>query len=252
MDSESRPEPLEHEHTPEAIAARLGGTLNHESLGDFVLGAIDGAITTFAIVCGVAGAGLSAGVAIVLGLANVLADGFSMAIGNYLKARSDEQMVHRYRRIEEDHIDRVPEGEREELRQIFAAKGFSGSTLEQVVDVIAADRKRWVDTMLTEEWGLPTSTPSPRRAAIVTFLAFVLAGLVPLTPLLFSGVIDVQTTFLLSAAATAITFTAIGAVRGRVANQSMILSAVETLGVGGVAAALAFFVGLLLRRYAGM
>ena len=78
-------------HSEEAIAARLAGATRHSYLGDFVLGAVDGAVTTFAIVAGAAGAGLSSGVAIVLGLANVLADGFSMAAGNFLKAKADHQ-----------------------------------------------------------------------------------------------------------------------------------------------------------------
>ena len=82
-------------HTQEAIAARILATTSHSYLGDFVLGAVDGAVTTFAIVAGAAGAGLSNGVVAVLGLANVAADGFSMAAGNYLKARADQQNLDR-------------------------------------------------------------------------------------------------------------------------------------------------------------
>ena len=84
---------LQSEHTTEAIARRLTAAKSHSYLGDFVLGAVDGAVTTFAIVAGAAGAGLSNGVVLVLGLANVLADGFSMAAGNFLRARSDQQVL---------------------------------------------------------------------------------------------------------------------------------------------------------------
>ena len=77
-----------HHHTPEAISARLEAATEHSYLGDLVLGSVDGVVTTFAIVAGV---GLSVGVAIVPGLANVLADGFSMAVGSYLKARFDRE-----------------------------------------------------------------------------------------------------------------------------------------------------------------
>src|SRR5688572_8132998 len=94
------------DHTPDAIAARLRAATTHSYVGDFVLGAIDGTVTTFAIVAGVAGAGLPSGVALVLGLANVLADGFSMATSNYLKAVADRQVVDRVRRMEELHIDK--------------------------------------------------------------------------------------------------------------------------------------------------
>ena len=105
-------------HTHEAIEQRIAATGQHSYLGDFVLGAVDGAVTTFAIVAGAAGAGLSTGVAIVLGLANIAADAFSMAASNYLKSRSDRQMVDRFRRMDEMHIDRLPDAERAELRQI--------------------------------------------------------------------------------------------------------------------------------------
>lgn len=83
-----------------------------------------GAVATFAIVAGGAGAGLSNGVVLVLGLANVLADGVSMVAGNYLKARSDLQLLERFRRMKEMHIEQIPQGEGEEIRQIYLVKGF--------------------------------------------------------------------------------------------------------------------------------
>lgn len=157
MDQQSRmsQQTLAAQHTPQAIENRIASAKQHSYFGDFVLGAVDGTVTTFAIVAGAAGAGLSSGVAIVLGLANVAADGFSMAVSNYLKVRSDRQIVERIRKVEEMHIDEIPDGEREEIRQIFAGKGFDGEMLEGVVMVITDDRLRWVDTMLTEDnWNL--------------------------------------------------------------------------------------------------
>ncbi|MCI0361700.1 MAG: VIT1/CCC1 transporter family protein, partial [Planctomycetaceae bacterium] len=159
---------LQSEHTPEAIKHRIAAATQHSYLGDFVLGAVDGAITTFAIVAGSAGAGLSNGVVFVLGLANVLADGFSMAAGNYLRARSEQQLVARFRRMEEMHIDHIPDGEREEVRQIYRNKGFEGAALDNIVEVITQDRRQWVDTMLTEEWGLQLTPPTPWRAGLAT------------------------------------------------------------------------------------
>src|SRR5688500_11987165 len=150
-----------------------------------MLGAVDGAVTTFAIVSGAAGAGLPNGIVLVLGFSNVLADGFSMAAGNFLRARSDQQHLERFRRMEETHIDRIPEGEREEIRQIFQGKGFEGEMLEKIVKVITDDRQQWVNTMLTEEWGLQLHPPSPWLSGLATMAAFVMAGLVPLLPLIF-------------------------------------------------------------------
>ncbi|MBI2824472.1 MAG: VIT1/CCC1 transporter family protein [Planctomycetia bacterium] len=241
-----RPATLPDEHTPAAIHRRLRAATQHSYLRDFVLGAMDGTVTTFAVVAGAAGAGLSSGVAIVLGMANLLADGFSMAAGNYMSAKTDRQLVERARRIEEMHVDRIPEGEREEVRQIFAAKGFDGTVLDEIVTVITTDRRRWVDTMLTEELGMRLDTPSALRAAASTFVAFVLIGLVPLVPLLFGLSHDPWTLFRLSAAATGVAFLLVGIARGAVLGESLLHSGLETLLIGGVAAALSYAVGSAL------
>lgn len=241
---------LRREHTEEAIAERLAAAKRHSYLGDFVLGAVDGAVTTFAIVAGAAGAGLSNGVVLVLGLANVLADGFSMAAGNFLRARSDQQLLERHRRMEEAHIERIPEGEREEVRQIFKSKGFDGEVLEKIVQVITEDRQQWVDTMLTEEWGLQLQPPAPWRAGLVTFAAFVLAGLIPLLPTLFLLRGAIGESFIAASALTGVTFFVIGLIRGRVLDERPLIAGLETLFIGGSAAAVAFLVGRLLESFA--
>lgn len=245
-------EDLREEHTVEAIAARLSGATQHSYLGDFVLGAIDGAVTTFAIVSGVAGAGLTAGVAIVLGLANVLADGFSMAVSNYFKTKADHDVVARARRQEEMHIEKHPEGEREEVRQIFQAKGFEGDLLESIIDTITENREQWVNTMLTDEYGLQLEPSSPVRAGVTTFTAFLLAGLVPILPLFLTNAVGADTTFILSAIATGATFFGIGLVKGHVVHRPLLPSALETLAMGGGAAALAYAVGVWLKGYTGI
>jgi VIT1/CCC1 family predicted Fe2+/Mn2+ transporter len=234
-------------HTEEAIAHRLNAT-THNYLGDFILGAVDGAVTTFAIVAGAAGAGLSSGVAVVLGVANVLADGFSMAAGNYLKARSDHQTVDHCRRIEAMHIERVPDGEREEVRQIFRNKGFEGELLEQVVEVITKDRELWIDTMLTDELGLQLEPPHPVRAAVTTMVAFVAAGMVPLLPVMTSVSASARESFPQTAMLTAVTFFAIGVFRGKETQRNVWIAGLETLLIGAAAAVVAYGVGALLER----
>jgi VIT1/CCC1 family predicted Fe2+/Mn2+ transporter len=235
------PSHLHAQHTPEAIAARLAASTDHSYLGDAILGAIDGTVTTFAIVAGARGADLGSGIALVLGLANVLADGFSMAVSNYLRAKADLQVVEHARRVEEAHIEHVPDGEREEIRQIFRRKGFEGEVLDSAVDVITQDRRRWVDTMLMEELGLRLDPPRPLRAAVTTFVAFLFAGLVPLVPLFLGH------HFLASAVATGLVFFAIGAVKGGMLRTGLLRGGIETLIIGGGAAALAFAVGRAAR-----
>ena len=122
---------LEAGHTPEAIQARLDAGPSHSDLRDFIFGAIDGTVTTFAVVSSVSGANLTAGVLIILGLANLVADGFSMAISNFLATRAEHQQRERTRRDEEYQVRNVPEGEKEEIGQIFAGKGFTGDDFSE-------------------------------------------------------------------------------------------------------------------------
>jgi VIT1/CCC1 family predicted Fe2+/Mn2+ transporter len=244
-------ENLHDDHTQDAIARRLKAATRHSYLGDFILGAVDGAVTTFAIVAGAAGAKMENDVVLILGLANVLADGLSMAAGNFLRAKSDRQLLDQFRSIEEQHIDKIPEGEREEVRQIFAAKGFEGDVLEKIVQVITEDRQQWVNTMLTEEWGLRLDPPSPWKAGLATFVAFLLAGMVPLIPAIVNMQGHADITFLYSSVLTGVTFFLIGVIRGRVLDGRPLMAGLETFAIGGGAAAVAYLVGLLLDRVAG-
>jgi VIT1/CCC1 family predicted Fe2+/Mn2+ transporter len=239
---------LKASHTPAAIRKRLQSGSHHSYLRDFVYGSIDGAVTTLAVVSGVAGAQLTTGVVIVLGMANLIADGFSMAASNYLGTRAEEQLRQRARRQEEREIDSYPEGEREEIRQIVTSKGFEGDELERAVEIITSDRKRWIEMMLTEELGLSLNGPSPLRAATITFVAFAVVGCIPLLPfiLYFITPNTVGNPFVWSTVLTAGAFFAVGAIKSRFVEQSWLWSGLETLLVGGAAAVIAYFVGKLL------
>jgi VIT1/CCC1 family predicted Fe2+/Mn2+ transporter len=248
-DSPLNVQTLRAEHTPAAIRQRLHSGPSHSYLRDFVYGAVDGAVTTFAVVSGVAGAGFSADIIIILGVANLVGDGFSMAAGNFLAVRAEQQLRRKARKTEEAHIQTFPEGEREEIRQIFASKGFSGEDLERVVKVITSDRKQWVDTMLKEELGLALEGPAPWRAAATTFAAFVLIGLIPLLTFLYqlANPAGVDRPFLWSTLLTGLAFFIVGAMKGRFVEETWYWSGLETLAVGGCAAGLAFVVGVLLK-----
>lgn len=215
-----------------------------------MLGGIDGCVTTFAVVAGAVGGGFSTIVIIVLGFANLVADGFSMAVSNYQGTKSQREIVEKARRTEEHHIEHIPEGEQEEIRQIFARKGFDGDVLEKIVDVITQDRQLWVNTMLTEELGLQVSGPSPLRAALATFAAFFVVGVIPLVPFLVPDLTADQA-FLGSALVTGLAFFGVGMVKGLVLGRSALRSGFETLLMGGLAAFLAYVVGAWLRQTFG-
>jgi vacuolar iron transporter family protein len=239
-------------HTPEAIRARLHSDPDHNYLRDFIYGAIDGAVTTFAVVSGVAGAELSTGIVIVLGVANLVGDGFSMAAGNFLGTRAEQQLRARARLREEREIELYPDGEREEIRQILRRKGFDGDALEPAVEIITSDKKQWVDMMMTDELGLPLHGPDPLRAACTTFVAFLLIGLIPLLPFINESLelFPLSAPFLWSSLLTGAAFLGIGVGKSRFVEQAWYWSGLETLLIGGSAATLAYLAGALLKGLA--
>lgn len=232
----------EHEHSPEAIRERLAAGPRHSYLRDWIYGGIDGAVTTFAVVAGVVGAQLSTKIILIIGLANILADGFSMAASNYLGTKSEQDEIERLVAVENRHIEKFPEGEREEVRQIFKEKGFEGEDLRRVVELITSDKERWVRTMITEEYGMPQEVRSAWLAAASTFSAFLVCGLAPLVPYLAGA----RNSFALSAVVTAAVFFAIGSVKSKWSMTAWWRSGLETFLVGSAAAALAYAVGVFL------
>lgn len=220
-----------------------------EYLGEFVYGGIDGSVTTFAVVAGAAGAHLSSEVVIILGFANLIADGFSMSVGSYLSTKSEKENYNKHKAVEYWEVDHLPEKEREEIREIYAAKGFEGELLEQVVDVITADKDRWVDVMMKEELEMNEETKSPLAMGGVTFLSFQLFGLIPLLVYVMDYLSTVETNlFVMSSVLTGLTFCIIGYLKAVVSQTSVFRSVLETLFLGGSAAVLAYFVGDVLEK----
>ncbi len=222
---------------------------NQDYLPEFVYGGMDGIVTTFAVVAGAAGASLDSSVVIILGFANLIADGFSMSIGSYLANHSENHNYEKYRRLEYLEVDINPEEGREEVRQIFIKKGLKGRSLERVVKAITSDRDVWVDTMMKDELGLTPGSRSPMSRALVTFFSFVLVGLVPLVAYLTDYFMGVEfNLFLLSSIMTGVAFIGVGLLKSYVGEQPLWRGASETLGLGAGAALLAYWVGAVLEK----
>ena len=130
-------------------------------LPEFVYGGIDGAVTTFAVVAGATGANLESSVVIILGFANLIADGFSMSVGSYLSHKADQHHYEKWRNREIWEVENEPEEGRREIREIYVQKGFRGSILEQVVAQITSKKDVWVDTMMKEELEILPPSKSP-------------------------------------------------------------------------------------------
>ena len=231
----------DHGHSDAEIRARVSGDGVSGTLRDAIYGAIDGAVTTFAIVAGVAGAGLSPFVIVALGIANVLADGFSMAAANYSGIKAEQDNARRLRKIEERHIDLYPKGEWKEAREILAQKGLSGDVLEAATEAITQDRENWINLMIEGEYGIGGTPENPLRGALVTFAAFLAAGSIPLLPFL----IGMEDAFHYSVALTLGSFFAIGATKSHWSLSPWWRSGLETLAIGGTAALIAYGVGTL-------
>lgn len=242
-----RDEGLISDHDPAAIALRLAGQPKQQYISDAVLGGIDGCITTFAVVSGSVGAGFPATVAVVLGFANLIADGFSMAISNYESCKTEHESIKSIRESEAKHIDLIPEGEREEVRQIFRAKGFDEELLEEIVATITENKEIWLETMLTEEHGVRKTAPDPWKSAGATFAAFLVVGAIPLLPFLWSSA-SLNWQFMSSTLLAGIMFFLIGMLKSLAFNQPVLLSGLRTLLTGGAAAMLAYYTAYFLRE----
>ena len=234
-------------HRPVAIRTRLAAARTHSYLSDTILGAIDGCITTLAIVAGALGAGFSGTIAFILGCANLIADAFSMAVSNYQATLTRHQLRDDAIRTELLHIEHVPDGEREEIRQIFAGKGFDGELLESVVKVVTDNRSLWVETMLKEEYGLQTDLPDPITAGITTFSAFVFVGFFPLLPFLTEQIAKNDLMFVSASLASLVLF-GTGVLRGQIVGTARLAAGLHTVLIGSTAAALAWGIGFYLTK----
>lgn len=213
---------------------------------DFIYGSIDGAVTTFAIVAGVVGASLSPGIILILGFANLFADGFSMAAANYQASKARNEFVQMKRRQEEWEIDNLEEQEIDEIREIYREKGFKDELLEDVVRIITSRKKVWVDTMMKEELGLIEDEKSPLDSSISTFVGFNLIGVIPLIPFMVFMMIGIESNsnaFIYSTISVLAAFFLVGTIKGKMVKSSMIRAGVITLIIGGVAAMVAYMVG---------
>lgn len=220
----------------------LGNLQNY--LREFVYGGIDGAVTTFAVVAGAVGANLDASIIIILGFANLLADGFSMSVGAYLSSKSENENYQKHRSIEYWEVDNIPEKEREEIVEIYKAKGFEGDLLQKVVDVIVSDRDRWVDEMMKDELNMFEESKSPFKIGLATLISFILVGFIPLMVYVYDffneTVIDL---FFWTSLFTGVAFVIIGWLKSYVNQTNVFKSVIETLALGFVAASVAYFVG---------
>lgn len=221
-----------------------------EYLGEFVYGGIDGAVTTFAVVAGGFGANLDSGILIILGFANLLADGFSMSVGAYLSAKSERDNFAKHEKIEYWEIEHLPETERDEIVDIYREKGFEGELLKKIVDHICSDKDLWVSEMMKGELEMIRNTKSPFKIGLATLASFVSVGIIPLLVYLWDFFFPTdKNIFLWTCLLTGVAFLVVGWMKGIVNQTSALRSISETVSLGALAAIVAFFVGDILEAF---
>lgn len=212
---------------------------------DIVYAANDGIVTTFAVVAATVGGALSPLTILVVGVANLFADGFSMASGDYLGSKTEEEFYAKEEAEEYREIAEKPDEELREIRDILTRKGYRGVDLEDMTRLVASNETMWVDLMMHDELGMQKpGDHSPVQSAAMTFVSFIVAGSIPLLPYLFWGT---RAPFGVVIASTAAALFVVGALRGYFSKTSWIWLGLEMLAVGGFSAAVAYGVGAGIR-----
>jgi vacuolar iron transporter family protein len=205
---------------------------------DIVIGMSDGLTVPFALAAGLSGAVDNTSIIVTAGLAEIAAGSIAMGLGGYLAARSDAEHYHAERAREEAEVREIPAVEAEEVAEIFRAYGL---TPEEIGPVVGAFRTRptaWVDFMMRFELGL--EKPDPRRAlasALTIASAYILGGFIPLGPYM---AMKATTALSGSVGVTLLALAIFGYVKGRFTGASPVRSSLQTVFIGGLAAAAAF------------
>ena len=217
---------------------------------EFVYGGIDGCVTTFAVVAGATGANFHSNIIIVLGLANLLADGLSMSIGSYLSSKADAHHYQKHKKFKYWSVENKPEEETDEIRKIYQQKGFKGEMLEEIIKVITSCKHLWVDEMMKGELKMMESLKSPLKKGLATYISFITIGLIPLAVYLvdlFWGN-NKMPLFFISCVLTFCAFILIGYLKSHLNQISKIKGVTETVFLGGIAAFVSFIAGTVLEN----
>lgn len=219
--------------------------IENSSVADIILGGQDGLVNVLGVILGVAAASADLRIIIAAGLAATFAESVSMGAVAFtsISARRDFYLSELAR--EKKEMEEMPEVEREEIREIYRKKGFSGKLLEQIVQKITSDEKVWLDTMMREELGLePVEEGQTIRSSITVFVAAMAGSFIPLTPFFF---LPVGQGIAISFIVSAITLFVVGVYKARVTVGRPFRSGLELMVIGMMAALIGYVIGLLFK-----
>jgi VIT1/CCC1 family predicted Fe2+/Mn2+ transporter len=216
-----------------------------ESVRDVVIGMSDGLTVPFALAAGLSGAVASSGIVVTAGLAEIAAGSIAMGLGGYLAARSDaEHYASEYRREEREIVEKE-DLERQEVAEILTTYGLTAEEALPVVDALSRRPEQWINFMMKFELGL--EKPDPKRAlssGLTIAGAYAVGGFIPLLPYIFIPL--ASTGLLWSIACTLVALLVFGYVKGGFTGTHRVRSALQTVLIGGIAAAVAFAIARLV------
>lgn len=215
------------------------------SLADVILGGQDGLVNVLGVILGVAAATSDTRIVLVAGLAATFAESVSMGAVAYTSTLAEADFYESEREREYRHIQDVPHLERDEIREIYAGKGFQGELLEKIVDTITANEDVWVAVMMAEEHQLtPTDRTAALRSAVIVGVAAIIGSLIPLLPF---GVLPVAWGIPVSIVISALVLFAVGVYKARVTVGNPGRSGLEMAIIGTVSALVGYAVGALFK-----
>jgi VIT1/CCC1 family predicted Fe2+/Mn2+ transporter len=207
-----------------------------------VFGAMDGLVTNIALVAGVGGGGADRGTIILTGIAGLVAGAFSMALGEFASVDTQNDAVAHEVRVERDEITQHPEGEMAELTDMYTEMGLSRATAEAVAREVHADPELAVKVHITQELGVdPDDQPSPWTAAVSSFVAFSIGGIIPLITYLLGS-----SSLLVALSVGAVGLFVAGAITARFTTRSWWLAGLRQLLFGVIAAGATYLVGMAI------
>jgi len=217
-------------------------------LKSWVYGGLDGIVTTFAVVAGVVGANLSSAIILIMGFANLIGDGISMAVGDYLSTKSQGEYYRNEKILEELQAKKNPSLEKEEMKNILIKKGFKKSDAKKISLLISKNKPYQAETMLHDELGLVYDNIHPERNGLATFASFIIFGMIPLVIFVVSLIFNIQikNAFFWACFLSGISMFLLGVIKSKITKKNWLKSGLVTLFVGGIAATAAYFVGELL------
>jgi len=216
-----------------------------ETVRDIVIGMSDGLTVPFALAAGLTGAVASTNIVVTAGLAEIAAGSIAMGLGGYLAARTDAEHYYAERKREIKETEIVPDREVEEVADVFRGYGMSEEEIAPVVGAIRADRDRWVDFMMRFELSLEEPDPKRARNSAATIAAsYIIGGLIPLASYMILK--DIKTALYVSIAVTLAALFVFGYVKGKFTGLNRLRSGLQTVLIGGLAAAAAFLIARLI------